>query len=150
MSQNFTIEMFLAAKYGKDIYNKYTSTHLRSVLCNIDHGLSEKYVKRLSRKTILQALSEHFPVNIELYIRTTFERIEKLTEFPQIDNYYDLYYKFDKDKIKKISELDQKTYMDFPKLYKRANEEEKEVFHHLRMIGRYINSLLELRIEMEY
>ncbi len=81
-----------------------------------------------------------------------FQNIKPLVKFikEQIDNYYDLYYKFDKEKIKKISELDKKTYMDFPRLYKRANEEEKEIFHHLRMIGRYINSLLELRIEMEY
>ena len=49
-----------------------------------------------------------------------------------------------------MSEVDKNIYVDVPKLYKKANEEEKEVFHHLRMIGRYINSLLELRIEMKY
>jgi hypothetical protein len=37
-----------------------------------------------------------------------------------------------------------------PAIYKKASEDEKEIFHHLRMIGRYINSLMELRIEMEY
>jgi phosphate uptake regulator len=81
-----------------------------------------------------------------------FQNIIPLAKFvkEQIDAYYDLYYKFDKEKIKYISQVDQKTYIDVPKLYKKANEEEKEVFHHLRMIGRYINSLLELRIEMEY
>ncbi len=81
-----------------------------------------------------------------------FQNIKPLARFvkEQIDSYYDLYYKFDEAKIKQISQVDQKTYIDVPKLYKKANEEEKEVFHHLRMIGRYINSLLELRIEMEY
>jgi hypothetical protein len=35
-------------------------------------------------------------------------------------------------------------------MYKKASEDEKEGFHNLRMISRYINSLMELRIEMEY
>jgi phosphate uptake regulator len=81
-----------------------------------------------------------------------FDNIKKLVEFikEQIGNYYDLFYKFDEEKVKKISELDQRTYLEVPIMYKKANEDEKEVFHHLRMIERYINSLMELRIEMEY
>ena len=96
-------------------------------------------------KNIAIHLTQDFP-------KGDFHNIKPLAKFvkEQIDNYYDLYYKFDKEKIKFISQVDQKTYIDVPKLYKKANEEEKEVFHHLRMIGRYINSLLELRIEMEY
>ena len=31
-----------------------------------------------------------------------------------------------------------------------ATEEEKEILHHLRMVGRYMNALLELRVEMEF
>jgi len=81
-----------------------------------------------------------------------FENIRKMIEYikEQIGNYYDLFYKFDEEKVKRISELDQKIYLEVPIMYKKANEEEKEVFHHLRMISRYINSLMELRIEMEY
>jgi phosphate uptake regulator len=81
-----------------------------------------------------------------------FENIKKMVTSikEQIENYYDLFYRFDKEKVKRISELDQKMYQEVPVMYKKANEDEKEVFHHLRMIGRYINSLMELRIEMEY
>ncbi len=81
-----------------------------------------------------------------------FENIKEMVEFikEQIENYYNLFYKYDEDKVKKISELDQKIYLNVPIMYKKANEDEKEVFHHLRMIGKYINSLMELRIEMEY
>ncbi|MFA6022666.1 MAG: AbrB/MazE/SpoVT family DNA-binding domain-containing protein [Candidatus Pacearchaeota archaeon] len=68
----------------------------------------------------------------------------------EIDNFYDLFYKFDKEKIKLISEKDKEMYLNFTKIYKNAPEEEKEIFHHLRMINRYINALLELRIEMEF
>jgi len=81
-----------------------------------------------------------------------FQNIKPLAKFikEQVDCYYHLFYKFDDEKIRFISERDRRNYIDVPKLYKKANEEEKEVFHHLRMIERYINSLLELRIEMEY
>ena len=61
-----------------------------------------------------------------------------------------LYYKFSPTKINDLSKIDSKTYLSVPDMYKIATEDEKEIFHHLRMIGRYINSLLELRIEMEF
>jgi phosphate uptake regulator len=86
------------------------------------------------------------------FSKSKLNNIKSLANFvrEQIKNYYNLFYKFDEEKVKKISELDQKAYMEFPSMYDKANEAEKEVFHHLRMISRYINSLMELRIEMEY
>ena len=83
-------------------------------------------------KNIAIHLTQDFPEG-------NFQNIKPLAKFikEQIDAYYEVYYKFDKEKIKLISQVDQKTYVDVPKLYKKANEEEKEVFHHLRMIGRY-------------
>jgi hypothetical protein len=68
----------------------------------------------------------------------------------QFNLYYDLFYKFEKEKIIKISGQDRKIYFNLPDNYKKANEYEKEVFHHLRMIRKYINALYELRIEMEF
>jgi len=68
----------------------------------------------------------------------------------QIEGFYTLFYKFDKDKIKDLSEIDKKSYMNIPTLYKKSNEDEKEIYHHLRMIQRYINALVELRVEMEF
>jgi phosphate uptake regulator len=68
----------------------------------------------------------------------------------QLDAYYDLFYNFDKNKISRISEIDSNAYIKMPVAYKRATEIEKEIYHHLRMISRYINALLELRIEMEF
>lgn len=69
----------------------------------------------------------------------------------QLDLFYDLFYKFDKDKVIKISDIDKKRYFDVRNVYRRAkNDDEKEIFHHLRIITRYINALTELRIEMEF
>ena len=68
----------------------------------------------------------------------------------EIDMYYDLFYKFDKKKLAEICELDRKSLASFCDIHKKANYEEKEIFHHLRMIGKYIGALVELRIEMEF
>jgi len=68
----------------------------------------------------------------------------------QIDLYYNLFYQFDKEKIKEISEIDQRRYFNVDKKYKITSIEEKEIFHHLRVVAIYINALTELRIEMEY
>jgi phosphate uptake regulator len=84
--------------------------------------------------------------------KTSFKDIEYLAETvkKQIDTFYELYYKFEKKKIELMSEIDQKLYLDVPAIYKKASEDEKEVYHHLRIIGRYINALIELRVEMEF
>jgi len=69
----------------------------------------------------------------------------------QIKLFYELFYKYDLEKVEKISELDQKRYFSVSEKYKTCkNEETKEIFHHLRVISRYLNSLVELRIEMEF
>lgn len=105
---------------------------------------------------LLEMAADEFK-NISIHLTNDFSNskfgnIRKMVEYikEQIGNYYDLFYRFDEKKVKKISELDQRTYIEVPEMYKKASEDEKEVFHHLRMIGRYINSLMELRIEMEY
>lgn len=85
--------------------------------------------------------------------KTSFKNIRGIAESvkEQLDLFYDLFYKFDKDKVIRISDIDKKRYFDVLNVYKRAKgDDEKEIFHHLRIITRYINSLLELRIEMEF
>ena len=50
-----------------------------------------------------------------------------------------------------MSELDKSRYFSVEEVYKKVKkDEEKEIFHHLRIITRYINALTELRIEMEF
>ncbi|MFW5847235.1 MAG: AbrB/MazE/SpoVT family DNA-binding domain-containing protein [Nanoarchaeota archaeon] len=69
----------------------------------------------------------------------------------QLNFIYEIYYKFDFKKIKKISEMDKTRYFNVKKMYdKTKTKEEKEVFHHLRIITRYINALTELIIEKEF
>ena len=81
-----------------------------------------------------------------------FKNVEKLAQSIKstFDAYYDSFYKFDKKKVQKMSEIDKDVYFSIAKMYENASEAEKEIFHHLRMIGKYLNTLSELRIEMEF
>ncbi|OGJ17640.1 hypothetical protein A3K73_03580 [Candidatus Pacearchaeota archaeon RBG_13_36_9] len=105
---------------------------------------------------ILELIGDEFKnISTHLIYDTPKTRLKNILELAvsikeQLDVYYDLFYKFDKTKINKISEIDRSTYFKVPEMYKKASEAEKEIYHHLRIIGRYLNALLELRIEMEY
>lgn len=69
----------------------------------------------------------------------------------QFDLFYDLFYKFDKEKLMKMSDIDKGRYFDMLNVLNVVKkEEEVEIFHHLRIIARYLNALTELRIEMEF
>ena len=96
-------------------------------------------------KNISHHILQDFPKSKLKNIKELAEGVKE-----QFDAFYDLFYKFERSKIKKMSEIDSKTYFKIPEIYKKASEDEKEIYHHLRMIGRYINALLELRIEMEF
>ncbi|MDP1728793.1 MAG: hypothetical protein Q8L27_01160, partial [archaeon] len=78
-------------------------------------------------------------------VATLAETIKK-----QLEIYYDLFYKFDNAKVAALSEVDHELYLGASSLYKKADEEEKELFHHLRMIAKNINALVEIRVEMEF
>ncbi|MEK6885986.1 MAG: PhoU domain-containing protein [Nanoarchaeota archaeon] len=80
------------------------------------------------------------------YIKEVAESISE-----QFNLYYDMFYKFDKEKLIRMSELDKKRYFSVSDMYKKAkNGEIKEIFHHLRVIAKDINALIELRVEMEF
>ena len=144
--------------------------HLHDIDINLDkfHDYCIRVLNKIGnkepRKTslyfstlyLIELLGDEFK-NIATHLICDFPKaklnnIKKLAESvkEQIDTYYGLFYIFDKNKINKLSQIDKEIYLQVPSLYKKASEEEKEVFHHLRMISRYINALMELRIEMEY
>jgi len=126
------------------------------VLNKIGIKESRKSSLYFSTLYLLEMLGDEFK-NIATHLicdfpKSKFKHIEKIAESvkEQIDTYYNLFYNFSEEKIKRISKLDKEIYLHVPDMYKKANEDEKEVFHHLRIIGRYLNSLMELRIEMEF
>jgi phosphate uptake regulator len=69
----------------------------------------------------------------------------------QFNLFYEVFYKFDKEKIVAMSEIDKKRYFTVDETQRKIKQEwAKEIFHHLRIITRYLNVLSELRIEMEF
>lgn len=68
----------------------------------------------------------------------------------QYASFYDLFYKFDQEKIKRLSEIDKDIFLGVVESNAGIKEKEREVLHHMRMIERYLNCLIELRIEMEF
>ncbi|PIN88500.1 hypothetical protein COU61_04685 [Candidatus Pacearchaeota archaeon CG10_big_fil_rev_8_21_14_0_10_35_13] len=68
----------------------------------------------------------------------------------EFDVYTKLFFNFDKEMVKKFSKIKQKTRNAIFSVPKKACDEEKEVLHRLRVIERNINSMMELRIEMEF
>ena len=68
----------------------------------------------------------------------------------QVQAYQTLFYKYNKESLKEMAKIDQEVYLNTEKFYENTNEHEKEIIHHFRMIIRYFNGLMELRLEMEY
>jgi hypothetical protein len=73
-----------------------------------------------------------------------------------LNDYCSLYHEFDKNKVMVMAKKDIDIHLFLPKFYQKKNNRSKlndselEIFNHLRRITRYINTLIELRMEMEY
>jgi phosphate uptake regulator len=127
------------------------------ILNKIGNKETRKVSLLFSTLYLLELVGDEFK-NISNHLLEDFSKTKKMKNIlplaeaikEQIDAYYDLFYKFDEKKIKKLSELDSEMYLKVPSMYDKASEKEKEIYHHLRIISRYINALFELRIEMEY
>jgi phosphate uptake regulator len=145
-------------------------SHMHDVDINLDkfHDYCVRILNRVgnkdSRKTsllfatlyLLEMIGDEFKTISHHMIfdnsKKTFKNLKDLAELikNQFEVYYDFFYKFDKEKIKTLAKMDETLYLNVGPMYKKASEKEKEIFHHLRMIEKYINALLELRIEMEF
>jgi len=113
---------------------------------------------------LLEILGDEFK-NISHHITMdlkgkSLKNLLKLTEITveQFKKFYELYYSFDRKKLIELSKRDREIYSFLPQFYKKhlgkgkstLTDDELEIFNHLRRIGRYINSLVELRVEMEF
>ena len=73
------------------------------------------------------------------------------------NKFYENFYTFDKKNIMELSKNDIQIHFYLPDLYKKKpgkkselSDDELEIFNHFRRIGKYINALTELRVEMEF
>jgi phosphate uptake regulator len=144
--------------------------HMHDIDINLDkfHDYCIRILNKVSNKDIkktsllfstlyiLELIGDEFK-HISTHLVHDYAKTKLTTMIPfmisikeMITAFYELFYKFSDDKINTISEIDKKVYLSMPTIYKKAGEEEKEIYHHLRMIERYVNALLELRIELEF
>ncbi len=95
-------------------------------------------------------ISHH--LTLEIQDKKFNKNIEKLTGLvkQQVDAFKELFYKYTKESLGEIARIDQEIYLNAGKFYEKTTEEEKEILHHLRMISRFFNALMELRIQMEF
>jgi len=163
--QQMADEVSEALKSG----NKKSLTHIHNVDINVDKfhdyciRILNKMANKETRKTsllfsilfLLEMIGDEFKTIshhlMQDYSDANFNSIMDVASSlrEEIYLFYDIFYKFDKEKVIRMSELDKNRYFSVGK--KKVKEEEaKEIFHHLRIIARYINALLELRIELEY
>jgi len=64
--------------------------------------------------------------------------------------FYDCYYNFSDEKAEKVYKLDEEGYKIFEKIYPHVNNEEKELLHHMKKVGKFLVNLTELRIDLNY
>jgi len=75
----------------------------------------------------------------------------------QFKNYYESFYSFSKDKVVLMSNKDIELFSYVPEIYRKESGKkskfthmEFEIFNHFRTISLLINSLIEIRVEMEF
>jgi phosphate uptake regulator len=127
------------------------------ILNKIGHKESRKTCLLFSTLFYLESMGDEFKaISHHLlydFDNGNFDHVIDISESikEQLELYFKLFYKFDREKIIRISEIDSSRYFGVKDKFKETEtNEEREIFHHLRIIARYINTLTELRIEMEY
>ena len=151
--------------------NVKTLSHIHDIDTNLDkfHDYCIRILNKIGNKDLkktsllfstlyfLELIGDEFK-NISHHLiydfqKDNYKNIKDVTESikQQFDLFYEIFYKFNKEKVIQMSELDKGRYFNVEEVYKKVKkDEEKEIFHHLRIITRYINALTELRIEMEF
>ena len=169
----FLLLQQMAEEICESLDSKDTKTlsHIHDIDTNIDkfHDYCIRILNKIGNKDskkssiffsilfFLELIGDEFK-NISHHLLYDFQKgdynhIKDVTESikQQFDLFYEIFYKFDDNKIIKMSELDKSRYFNVENVYKKVKkDEEKEIFHHIRIITRYINALTELRIEMEF
>ncbi len=151
--------------------NPQILNHIHDVDINVDkfHDYCIRILNKTSNKEpkkisllfsilyFLELMGDEFKVIAHHLIfdfsKVDYQHIKEVTDSikKQFDLFYEVFYKFDPIKITAMSDLDKERYFSVSNVYKKTKtNEEKEIFHHLRIIARYLNALTELRIEMNF
>jgi len=110
---------------------------------------------------ILELLGDEFK-HIAHHLHNDFQNknLNNLLELSKLvvnhlNEFYEFYYDYSNNKLVKLSDRDIEIHSYLPKFYKKKSgktqlsDEELEIFNHLRIITKFINALVELRVEIE-
>jgi phosphate uptake regulator len=141
-----------------DKFHDYTIRVMNKTLC-----VPEKKVPLIfATLYLLELLGDEFKNTTKHIIMEEkdvhLENLKSLTSMvvQQFNSFYDVYYKFAKEKVVEMSARDKEVNDYLPDLYKKRGgktgltSSELEIFNHLRRITRYIHALVELRTQIEY
>lgn len=127
------------------------------ILNKIGNKNSKKTSLLISTLSFLELIGDEFKIIshhlIYDYPKANYKNIREVIESvkEQLNLFYEVFYKFNQSTINKMSELDKNRYFNVDNVSRKVKKEEEiELFHHIRIITRYLNTLTELRIEMEY
>jgi len=111
----------------------------------------------------LEIIGDEFKnVSQHIYIDMAEQKLNNLLEFAvmttdQFKHFYELFYNFSKDKVIQLSKEDINIHSYLPRLYRKdlgkkskLTDNELEIFNHFRRMSLLVNSLIELRIEMDF
>lgn len=127
--------------------------------CRINNRINDSTFQKnkpvmFSTLFILELLGDEFKY-IATHLVNSKKKIDEVLPFAEevkehFNNYYDLFYKYDKDKVIKFGEDDFKIYNDHFGWKDSTHKDAKSIKRHFMQISKFIFCLMELRIEMEY
>ena len=103
---------------------------------------------------LLELLGDEFKY-IGNHLAKTKKKVNEALPFAQIvknhfENYYHIFYKFDKKKVIEFGENDFKIYNDHFNWKESSNRDVQSITRHFMQISKFTFCLMELRIEMEF
>ncbi len=119
-----------------------------------DSSFNKKKPIMFSTLFLIELLGDEFKY-IGTHLAKSKKKVDEVLPFAEsvkghFEMYYNLFYKFDREKVKQFGEDDFKIYNDHFKWKASSNSDAKSIRRHLMQISKFIFCLMELRIEMEF
>ncbi|MFA5992509.1 MAG: AbrB/MazE/SpoVT family DNA-binding domain-containing protein [Candidatus Pacearchaeota archaeon] len=127
--------------------------------CRINNKINDSTFQKnkqlmFSTLFLLEILSDEFKY-IGRHLANSKKKVDEILEFAELvkehfEMYYELFYKFDKDRAIKFGEHDYEIYNDHFELKESVNKDVNSIRRHLMQVSKFTFCLMELRVEMEY
>lgn len=127
--------------------------------CRINNKIKDSSFQKnkpimFSTLFILELLGDEFKY-IGTHLGKSKKKVDEILEFAEIvkehfEMYYNLFYKFDREKAIKFGKNDFKIYNDHFKWKESGNRDVQSIQRHFMQISKFVFVLMELRIEMEF